>query len=396
MANKKHLRIIKQGVDGWNQWRKDNPEVEPDLSGANLKGLDLKGLDLKEADFNGADIRGTNFKGAELEGANFSNVKAGLQELHLLAISVASSFLVLLLGILSLIPGSLFFSVVPNIMPIITEQRSDYVHMLTTFAFFLVLSSIMVIALRHQKFYLVAVIIVITMPVFGIAVGTASEAGVLTGSVALALSLSLILALSGAGGLIGSGTGVMRTAGGFGAMAMALTVVILLDKGILDILKTLTGVGAGICILFLSFYIAWVMIYEDYEQFSGIRKLSIFIASFGRTNFESSNLKNADFTDSILKSTRFEKTTNLTNTCWKNAQKIERSQRMDTILKNRAVRELLVTLDGKNKSFNSLNLRGAYLKGADIRNCRLQKCRPSQRRFNRRKDNRYQAFRRIP
>ena len=26
MANEEHLRILKQGVDAWNQWRKDHPK----------------------------------------------------------------------------------------------------------------------------------------------------------------------------------------------------------------------------------------------------------------------------------------------------------------------------------------------------------------------------------
>lgn len=41
MANPEHLAILKQGVEVWNQWRKDRPEIEPDLKGANLKNLNL-------------------------------------------------------------------------------------------------------------------------------------------------------------------------------------------------------------------------------------------------------------------------------------------------------------------------------------------------------------------
>ena len=32
MANKEHLAILKQGVEVWNKWRKENPEIKPDLS----------------------------------------------------------------------------------------------------------------------------------------------------------------------------------------------------------------------------------------------------------------------------------------------------------------------------------------------------------------------------
>ncbi len=37
MANTKHLEILKSGTDTWNQWRKENPEIVPDLRKANLK-----------------------------------------------------------------------------------------------------------------------------------------------------------------------------------------------------------------------------------------------------------------------------------------------------------------------------------------------------------------------
>ncbi len=38
MANKEHLAILKQGVDAWNNWRKQDPDVMPDLDGAPLFG----------------------------------------------------------------------------------------------------------------------------------------------------------------------------------------------------------------------------------------------------------------------------------------------------------------------------------------------------------------------
>lgn len=31
MANPEHVEILKQGVDVWNRWREENPEVVPDL-----------------------------------------------------------------------------------------------------------------------------------------------------------------------------------------------------------------------------------------------------------------------------------------------------------------------------------------------------------------------------
>ena len=36
MANPEHLAKLKQGVDAWNQWRKENPDTKVDLSGADV------------------------------------------------------------------------------------------------------------------------------------------------------------------------------------------------------------------------------------------------------------------------------------------------------------------------------------------------------------------------
>lgn len=33
MANQEHLDILKQGVEVWNKWRREHPEIEPDLNG---------------------------------------------------------------------------------------------------------------------------------------------------------------------------------------------------------------------------------------------------------------------------------------------------------------------------------------------------------------------------
>jgi hypothetical protein len=38
MANEEHVALLKQGVEVWNKWRKENPVVRPDLNGANLRG----------------------------------------------------------------------------------------------------------------------------------------------------------------------------------------------------------------------------------------------------------------------------------------------------------------------------------------------------------------------
>jgi len=41
MANEEHLKILKQRIEAWNEWREKNPQITPDLSGANLIMADL-------------------------------------------------------------------------------------------------------------------------------------------------------------------------------------------------------------------------------------------------------------------------------------------------------------------------------------------------------------------
>ena len=63
MANEEHLKILKQGGQIWNQWRKTNPLADGEK-------FDLKDADLAGTDLTNADLRDVNLQGANLEGAN--------------------------------------------------------------------------------------------------------------------------------------------------------------------------------------------------------------------------------------------------------------------------------------------------------------------------------------
>lgn len=97
MANKEHLKILKQGVEVWNAWRREKPLIRPDLSGANLDATDLTGAYLVETNLSGtqlfqailhsADLRETILRDAVLHGANLSLatlIRADLGEAGLL------------------------------------------------------------------------------------------------------------------------------------------------------------------------------------------------------------------------------------------------------------------------------------------------------------------------
>jgi hypothetical protein len=50
MANEEHVKIIRQGIAVWNEWRKKYPEVRPDLRDENFNGLTLMEPTLTEPD----------------------------------------------------------------------------------------------------------------------------------------------------------------------------------------------------------------------------------------------------------------------------------------------------------------------------------------------------------
>lgn len=85
MAIDLHVSALRKGVSAWNEWRRNHPEVQPDLSGADLRGIRLCGGDhdaahymalqdegqpLSEVRRDGADLRGVILRGANLIDAN--------------------------------------------------------------------------------------------------------------------------------------------------------------------------------------------------------------------------------------------------------------------------------------------------------------------------------------
>jgi hypothetical protein len=73
MADEEQLKIIRQGVDAWNEWRQKNPELKPDLRKANFREACLRKANLSGADLTDADLRGAQLEGAELGGADMWN-----------------------------------------------------------------------------------------------------------------------------------------------------------------------------------------------------------------------------------------------------------------------------------------------------------------------------------
>lgn len=86
MAKAEQLKIIIQGNSVWNDWRRFNLKIKPDLSGADLNGMDLIDVnffqvDLSDTDLSDADLNKANLSDADLSEANLN--RAGLSRANL-------------------------------------------------------------------------------------------------------------------------------------------------------------------------------------------------------------------------------------------------------------------------------------------------------------------------
>ena len=73
MADPEHLEKLKQGVESWNEWRKVQSDVKPDLRNAELANMNLTNANLSGVDLSGADLTGANLTGANLSGSQDRN-----------------------------------------------------------------------------------------------------------------------------------------------------------------------------------------------------------------------------------------------------------------------------------------------------------------------------------
>jgi len=110
MANQEQLEILKQGVDVWNTWRKENPDIQVDLSDEHLgpthsggifradQGsilppmLDLTAVDFSDVDFRRANLYRVNLSGANLSSADFAG--ADLSEVLLDGANLYKAYLI--------------------------------------------------------------------------------------------------------------------------------------------------------------------------------------------------------------------------------------------------------------------------------------------------------------
>jgi uncharacterized protein YjbI with pentapeptide repeats len=298
-------------------------EIMPkDFSGKNLRGRNFKGQNLTGANFIGADIRGANFTNAILREAKFFGAKAGLQKRWTIFIVTVSLFLSVISGFMS-------------------GFASSWI------AVFLILNII------KQYTIISAVLMPIVLAIFFIDTirqGLRAVAVAVAVAGAVAGAATIVAVMAGVAAATGAVAGA--AAAGAGAIAWAGTAAI-------------AGAVTG-----LALYLAERALAGE-EKYAWIHTTAIAITTIGGTSFHNADLTDAYLTEATLKSTDF-RTANLTRTCFRNTEKLDRARVGNSILADTRVRELLVTGNGYKKSYVGADLKGANLAGVNLNSANLK------------------------
>lgn len=81
MASSRHLRVLQQGVDAWNKWRRAHPEVRIDLGDAVLDGVNLTGVEFAGGNLSSASLKHATLTDAYLSGAHLNFARLSYADL---------------------------------------------------------------------------------------------------------------------------------------------------------------------------------------------------------------------------------------------------------------------------------------------------------------------------
>lgn len=74
MANEEHIKILNKGFKYWNEWKLENPALNPDLTDTDLSNMDLTNYDLTFVDFTGTNLQYSNLSSCNISHAILNNV----------------------------------------------------------------------------------------------------------------------------------------------------------------------------------------------------------------------------------------------------------------------------------------------------------------------------------
>jgi uncharacterized protein YjbI with pentapeptide repeats len=346
---------------------------EDDLKGANftratLRGINFNNLDLTGAIFVEADIRGTHFTNAILQGVDFTRAKAGLQKSWALSQFFVAIVLSIMLNFMAVFVNCSFLNFLfkSQLSQGFTISPGKVAIMMILIAFLMLFRD----GVNFESLIKIVLGIIFSML---LAVALAGSSIIAVMGVVAALMPVVFFSLPA----IGVAIAITFTDVVMGEVAVMLAGMITVTA-VIVIDANFVSPGAFIispAVVFLSSYMGWQAC-KGNEKFSLIRSFGIIFGSVGGTSFRGADLTSANFTDATLKSTNFspsqKKQTTLANTCWLRAKRLDRAITDSSILSDSAVCDLLVTGNGRNKSYIGANLYSAYLNGANLEGANLE------------------------
>lgn len=354
--------------------------MSQDFKHQKLKGKSFRGQDLTSADFSHTDIRGADFTQAILTNANFSFAKAGQQTQWIVIILLGLLLLTMLSGLISGFAGGLVGH------SILIKENSNSFKSTIFFVISGILSLVVLMVFSWtvvrkglgSAFGTLALIVAIAVGISSILGSARSEAlvgtiiqflvlataisGAIVGSIVVSTIFMLLgtkaIVLTGLVFLLSAIPGALESSE-LGKLAISSKLVALIISG---------AVAFGM--LSLSMYMGWKAAINSDDRYLVIYKISTILSSLGGTSFRHVDLTDSDFSNSILKSVDLRDAI-LKRTCWFQAKQLDYARLEGTYLKDKSIRHLVVTKDGRDKDYNYLNLRGINLQKARLSNIGL-------------------------
>jgi uncharacterized protein YjbI with pentapeptide repeats len=285
---------------------------ERDFRYANLHRQSLKGKDLSGSDFTGsnfsyADIRGVNFSRTILKDANLTGVNAGLRDGWVVAIG-----LLVLIVTLAILSNSILIVAIASLIVAFASVGLT----LNSGSSPLAIGVTTSIAIGVVG----GISLILSLAIYIFTLRDLAPSIVTIGCIPVCLSLLGCIVLAG----VGSRSGVVSTA---------------IDARNRRVFGVLMGIADEL--------------------------IKFFIISTGGTSFLGSDLTGANFTQASLRDTTFREAT-LNSVCWLHARGLERSQIRLKYLNDPYLRQLALTLNGREKSFNFSNLEWINLQKSNL------------------------------
>jgi uncharacterized protein YjbI with pentapeptide repeats len=362
------------------------------FSQANLRGKSFKGQDLKGANFSCTDIRGANFVHANLRGADLSGAKAGLTWRWVLLLAISAVCGAGVAGIICGYAGA-FIGHIGAVADALKENKfAEPTALDFLIATGLPLGAMLLmgaILLRRGLGQTIAYSVAIATGLVLFATFSPDQPGLDRGDLIIPFLIGRPIMLLGAlGGIV------------IGAITIAVAIKVfpkaLFIAGFIAILgamggaiEAMTGAMTGspiqsstpevmdwvfagtitTCFLGCMTYIGLRACQGD-KKYTFIQNISSIVSAFGGTSFRGADLSDANFNQATLKSTDFRRAI-LARTNWHEARNLDQARIEGTYLADTRIRDLVVTKNGHEQTFDRQDLRKLNLQDANLTDASL-------------------------